>query len=209
MQFAFVSESFETPTNWRFNDPEHIVVVHRTGALSSMEMAFEHSPSGRALPRSVISGSFPRSGAIPPWRRGVRCRFCEIQLSATLFGDRKVPPIAHHRDVFALHLVERMHTVIGRDDPLAHVLCESLAETLRMHHLVQHREEAEHRHRTCAKGSVGPVFSTPRRFATTFRAKVGAAGPGLLPAAATVCRRRSGQYEDWACCRRLSAARRR
>lgn len=29
MQFAFVSESFETPTSWRFNDTEHVVVVHR------------------------------------------------------------------------------------------------------------------------------------------------------------------------------------
>ncbi|WP_441964789.1 helix-turn-helix domain-containing protein [Mycolicibacterium houstonense] len=131
MQFAFVTESIETPTDWTFSDPEHIFVVHRSGDLATMEVEFEHGPSGPAIPRIGDLWIIPAGQQYAALAQGRAVEFCEIRVPTHLFGDRDIAPTVQHHDPLLLHLVSRMQDVAGRRDVLARLLCESLADAFR------------------------------------------------------------------------------
>ncbi|WKG04303.1 helix-turn-helix domain-containing protein [Mycolicibacterium sp. HK-90] len=131
MRFAFVTESVETPTDWQFSDPEHILVVHRAGDLATMEVEFERGPSGPALPRVGDLWIIPAEQRYAALAQGRSVAFCEVRTPTHLFGDHDIAPTVRHHDPLLLHLINRMHSVVGRKDALARLLSESLADVFR------------------------------------------------------------------------------
>ena len=133
LSFAFITESVKAPTDWQFSDPEHILVVHRSGALATMDVEFERGPSGPALPEVGHLWSIPAERRYAALAQGDSVTFCEIRLPTAVFGDREMAATVQHRDPFALQLINRMSGLIGRDDVSARLLLESLADTFRLH----------------------------------------------------------------------------
>lgn len=131
MQFAFVTESVEAPTDWQFRDPQHIFVVHLAGDLATMEVEFERGPTGPALPRVGDLWIIPAEQRYAALAQGRAVEFCEIRTSTRLFGDHDVAPTVQHHDPLLWHVINRMKSVTGRKDALARLLAESLADVFR------------------------------------------------------------------------------
>lgn len=146
MTFDFVTESVAKPTDWQFEDPEHIVVVHRAGNLDTMEVEFERGPSGSARPRAGDIWVIPAERRYAALAQGSTVEFCEIRIPTIGFGHHEVDARVQHRDDFTSTLIESMHRAIRRNDNLSVLLSQSLAETLRLHlavTLTHHRPAAD------------------------------------------------------------------
>ncbi|MBN3511457.1 helix-turn-helix transcriptional regulator [Mycolicibacterium septicum] len=135
MQFMFAAESVNTPTDWQFNSPDHVLVVHRAGNLTTMEVEFERGPSGPALPRVGDVWLIPAQQRYAALAQGTSVQFCEIRIPTKDFEDRDVAATVQHRDLLALHLTQRMFRAATSSDPLEQMLCESLADAVRLQFL--------------------------------------------------------------------------
>ncbi|MEZ0362299.1 AraC family transcriptional regulator [Mycobacterium sp. pUA109] len=133
LQMRFVTERVTQPTDWCYHEPHHVIVVHRRGRLRSIELEFERGPSGPALPAVGDVWVIPAEHRYAALGHGEQIEFCEITVPPSALGGREVRPRINHRDPLLHQLVERMGSVIGREDVLARMLEESLAETLRLH----------------------------------------------------------------------------
>lgn len=134
MDLAFATEKVDQPTDWQFSEAEHILVVHRGGRLHTMDVEFERGPCGPALPRNGDIWVIPagnRYAALAHGRSTVS--FCQIRIPTAALGDHDLTATVRHRDPFLFHLAGRMARCANREDPLARMLSESLAETLRRH----------------------------------------------------------------------------
>lgn len=132
-RFAFVTESVHDPTDWQFSDPEHILVVHRSGSLATMEVEFERGPCGPALPEVGHLWLIPAERRYAALAQGDSVTFCEVRIPTKVFGDRDLSATVQHRDPFVLHMINRMAGLVGRDDVTARLLLDSLAATFRAH----------------------------------------------------------------------------
>lgn len=133
IDFRFVSEQITAPTDWCFDEPHHIVVVHRSGRFRSMEIAFDRGPSGRTLPEVGDVWVIPAEHRYAALALGRTVEFCELTIPTGSLGDRELTPRIRHRDPLVHQLIERMRSMIDRTDVGARLFTESLAETLRLH----------------------------------------------------------------------------
>lgn len=134
LDFRFVAETVTAPTDWCFQEPHHVFVIHRRGNLTSMEIEFQNGPSGRALPRVGDVWVIPaehRYAALA--QGGATVGFCEIAVPVSVFGDRGLPPRVGYQDTLLHRLVERLAGQIHQDGAAAMLFRQSLAQTLQLH----------------------------------------------------------------------------
>ncbi|WP_234812053.1 helix-turn-helix domain-containing protein, partial [Mycolicibacterium brumae] len=162
MQFIFADEAVNTPTDWQFNSPDHVLVVHRAGDLTTMEVEFERGPSGPALPRVGDVWLIPAQQRYAALAQGTSVQFCEIRIPTKDFEDRDVAATVQHRDLLALHLTQRMFRAANSSDPLERMLCESLADALRLQFLTT----------LTTPGLMPAVVRSPTAWDDAIRAKV-------------------------------------
>ncbi|MBX8687370.1 helix-turn-helix domain-containing protein [Mycobacterium sp. 20091114027_K0903767] len=133
IEFKFVSEQISAPTDWCFEEPHHVVVVHRGGRVQSMEIEFDRGPSGPTVPQVGDVWVIPAQHRYAALVQGQTVQFCELSIPTPTLGDRELAPRIRHRDPLVHQVIERMGAVIDRDDVTARLLTDSLAETLRLH----------------------------------------------------------------------------
>ncbi len=135
VDFAFVTEQIDRPTDWCIQRREHTVVVHRAGRLRSLECDFGDGATRRAVPVVGDIWTIPSGARYAALAHGATVEFCEVRLPTTVIGDRPVEPAVKQRDPLIYFLVERMHALRGRDDVFARLLSESVCETFRLQFL--------------------------------------------------------------------------
>lgn len=133
LDFRFVAETVRAPTDWCFQEPHHVFVIHRRGELTSMEMEFQNGPSGRALPRVGDVWVIPAELRYAALAQGAMVGFCEIAVPVSVIGDRGLTPRVGYQDTLLHRLVERLAGQIHQDGAAATLFRQSLAQTLQMH----------------------------------------------------------------------------
>lgn len=133
MDFRFVAETVTTPTDWCFEEPHHVFVIHRRGNLASMEIEFQGGPSGRCLPRVGDVWVIPAEHRYAALAQGAMVGFCEIVCPTTLFGDRGLTPRVGYHDTLLHRLVERLAGQANQDGAAATLFRQSLAQTVQLH----------------------------------------------------------------------------
>lgn len=133
LDFRFVAETVTSPTDWCFQEPHHVFVVHRRGRLTSMELDFESGPSGRCLPRVGDVWVIPAEHRYAALAQGDMVGFCEIAIPTAVFGDRGLTPRVGYQDTLLHRLVERLASQTNRDGAAATLFRQSLAETVQLH----------------------------------------------------------------------------
>ncbi|OMB82719.1 AraC family transcriptional regulator, partial [Mycolicibacterium conceptionense] len=63
---------------------------------------------------------------------GSTAEYCEIAIPSHVLGETTLVPRVKHHDPPIHQMVERLHDVADRDDALARLLTDSIAETLRL-----------------------------------------------------------------------------
>ncbi|MDZ7885026.1 MAG: AraC family transcriptional regulator [Mycobacterium sp.] len=133
LDFRFVAEAVNTPTDWCFQEPHHVFVIHRRGELSSLEIEFQNGPSGRALPRVGDVWVIPAEHRYAALAQGEMVGFCEIPVPVSVFGDRGLMPRVGYQDPLLHRLVERLAGQIHQDGAAATLFRQSLAQALQLH----------------------------------------------------------------------------
>ncbi|WP_280834717.1 helix-turn-helix transcriptional regulator [Mycolicibacterium frederiksbergense] len=133
MAFRFVSEQITAPTDWCFEEPHHVIVVHRSGQLKSLEVVFDRGPSGQAVPQVGDVWVIPAGHRYAALAFGDTVQFCELAVPTAALAERDLAPRIRCRDPLVHQVIERMSTVIDRTDVASRLLTESLAEALRLH----------------------------------------------------------------------------
>lgn len=133
LDFRFVAETVTTPTDWCFEEPHHVFVIHRRGNLKSMEIDFQHGPSGHCLPRVGDVWVIPAEHRYAAVAQGAMVGFCEIVVPTSVFGDRGLTPRVGYQDTLLHRLVERLAGQTQEDGAAATLFRQSLAETMQLH----------------------------------------------------------------------------
>jgi AraC family transcriptional regulator len=133
LDFRFVAETVTAPTDWCFEEPHHIFVIHRHGDLTSMEIEFQHGPSGQCLPRVGDVWVIPAEHRYAALAQGATVGFCEIVVPTSVFGGRELSPRVGYQDTLLHRLVERLAGQISQDGAAATLFRQSLAQTLQLH----------------------------------------------------------------------------
>ncbi len=133
LDFRFVAETITAPTDWCFQEPHHVFVVHRRGDLTSMEIEFQSGPSGRLLPRVGDVWVIPAEHRYAALAQGAMVGFCEIIVPASVFGDRGLAPRVGYPDTLLHRLVERLAGQAHQDGAAATLFRQSLAQTVQLH----------------------------------------------------------------------------
>lgn len=133
LDIRFVAEQVSEPTDWCFQEPHHVVVVHRRGDLDLMEIEFEGGPSGPCLPRVGDVWVIPAEQRYAALALGNTVGFCEMSLPTAVFGDREVVPRVGYRDTLLHRMVERLAGQSHQDGAAAHLFRQSLAQTMQLH----------------------------------------------------------------------------
>lgn len=133
LDLRFVAEAVSTPTDWCFQEPHHVFVIHRRGDLNSLEIEFQNGPSGRALPRVGDVWVIPAEHRYAALAQGAMVGFCEITVPVSVFGDRGLTPRVGYQDTLLHRLVERLAGQIHQDGAAATLFRQSLAQTLQLH----------------------------------------------------------------------------
>ncbi|MDF2583820.1 MAG: Transcriptional regulator, AraC family [Mycobacterium sp.] len=133
LDFRFVAETVSAPTDWCFQEPHHVFVIHRRGDLTSMEIEFQNGPSGRVLPRVGDVWVIPAEHRYAALAQGAVVGFCEITVPVSVVGDRGLAPRVGYQDTLLHRLVERLAGQIHQDGAAATLFRQSLAQTLQMH----------------------------------------------------------------------------
>lgn len=133
IDFRFISEQITTPTDWCFEEPHHVVVVHRRGRVQSMDIEFDRGPSGPHTPRVGDVWVIPAEHRYAALAHGRTVQFCELLVPTAVLTDRDLVPRTGYRDRLMHQLVERMSSLADRGDVTARLLTESLAELVRLH----------------------------------------------------------------------------
>lgn len=133
LDFRFVAETITAPTDWCFQEPHHVFVVHRRGNLTSMEIEFQSGPSGRRLPRIGDVWVIPAEHRYAALAQGTMVGFCEITVPTAVFGDRELTPRVGYPDTLLHRLVERLAGHAHQEGAAATLFRQSLAQTLQLH----------------------------------------------------------------------------
>ncbi|WP_051661113.1 AraC family transcriptional regulator [Bosea sp. 117] len=130
---TLAQEDVRALTDWSFEEPSHVFVVHLAGRLSSMESVFARGPSGRVLPQVGDLWVIPAGCRYSALAQGDTVRFAEFTVPGGLIGGRDVAPRIGQRDPFLHQLAARLDAVMGHEDDLSRMLLASLVETTRLH----------------------------------------------------------------------------
>ncbi|MCA4751216.1 MULTISPECIES: helix-turn-helix transcriptional regulator [Mycolicibacterium] len=133
LAFTFGTEQISEPTDWcSFSDTHHLVYVYRGGAMHSMQTALDWGPSGQMLP--TVGDIWWKPAGVPcaALVQGEIAGYCEIALPRRAIGDTALLPRIKYRDPLMHHLVEEIYSVADRDDAIARLLTDSVAETMRL-----------------------------------------------------------------------------
>ncbi|MGH3952748.1 MAG: helix-turn-helix transcriptional regulator [Mycobacterium sp.] len=133
LELALVTEDITTPTDWSWREPHHVVVVHRRGRMRTMEFEIEHGPSGHALPNIGDVWVIPAEHHYAALAHGDTVQYCQLSIPANAVPGDAVEPTIGQRDPLTYQLVERIDTMMGRDDVFARLLTDSLTDTLLCH----------------------------------------------------------------------------
>ena len=133
LAFTFGTEQISEPTDWcSFSDTHHLVYVYRRGAMHSMQTALDWGPSGQVPP--TVGDVWWKPAGVPcaALVQGDIAGYCEIALPRRTIGDTALLPRIKYRDPLIHHLVEEIYSVADRDDAIARLLTDSVAETVRL-----------------------------------------------------------------------------
>ncbi len=137
LDFRFVAETVTAPTDWCFQEPHHVFVIHRRGDLTTMEIEFHDGPSGPCLPRVGDVWVIPAEHRYAALAQGAMVGFCEIAVPTAVFGARELIPRVGYRDTLLHRLVERLAGQTYQEGAAATLFRQSLAETVQLH-LAEH-----------------------------------------------------------------------
>ncbi|OBJ96437.1 AraC family transcriptional regulator [Mycolicibacterium fortuitum] len=133
LSLRFATEQIHTTTDWCcLDEARHLVYVHRAGRLRSMETDLDWGPSGRTLPNVGDIWWKPAGVPCAALVQGEIAGYCEIALPRRAIGDTALLPRIKYRDPLMHHLVEEIYSVADRDDAIARLLTDSVAETMRL-----------------------------------------------------------------------------
>ncbi|MCP3811322.1 AraC family transcriptional regulator [Mycobacteriaceae bacterium Msp059] len=133
LSFTFGTERITEPTDWcSFSDTHHLVYVYRGGAMHSMQTALDWGPSGRIPPTAGDVWWKPAGIPCAALVQGEVAGYCEIAIPRRAIGDTALLPRIKYRDLLMHHLVEEIYSVADRDDAIARLLTDSVAETMRL-----------------------------------------------------------------------------
>nr|WP_322786853.1 AraC family transcriptional regulator [Mycolicibacterium septicum] len=133
LSFTFGTERITEPTDWcSFSDTHHLVYVYRGGAMHSMQTALDWGPSGRVPPTAGDVWWKPAGLPCSALVQGDVAGYCEIAIPRRVIGDTALLPRIKYRDLLMHHLVEEIYSVADRDDAIARLLTDSVAETMRL-----------------------------------------------------------------------------
>ncbi|WP_396922270.1 helix-turn-helix transcriptional regulator [Mycolicibacterium sp.] len=133
MTFRYATEQIRASTDWCcFDDSRHLVYVHRLGHLRSMETDLDWGPSGRTLPTAGDIWVVPAGNRCAALVEGDAAGYCEIAIPHRLLGSTPLIPRIKHRDPLIHQLVDKIAGAADRDDALARLLQDTLAETVRL-----------------------------------------------------------------------------
>lgn len=133
LSFTFGTERITEPTDWcSFSDTHHLVYVYRGGAMHSMQTALDWGPSGRVPPTAGDVWWKPAGLPCAALVQGDVAGYCEIAIPRRAIGDTALLPRIKYRDLLMHHLVEEIYSVADRDDAIARLLTDSVAETMRL-----------------------------------------------------------------------------
>lgn len=133
LSFTFATEHIGTPTDWcSFDADNHLMYVYRHGGMRSMETLLDWGPSGRIPPNAGDIWWKPAGERCAALVQGDVAGYCEIAIPGRSIGDAALLPRVKYKNALVHHLIEEIYSVAGRDDAVARLLTESLAETLRL-----------------------------------------------------------------------------
>jgi AraC family transcriptional regulator len=133
LSFTFGTERITEPTDWcSFSDTHHLVYVYRGGAMRSMQTALDWGPSARVPPTAGDVWWKPAGIPCAALVQGDVAGYCEIAIPRRAIGDTALLPRIKYRDLLMHHLVEEIYSVADRDDAIARLLTDSVAETMRL-----------------------------------------------------------------------------
>ncbi|MGW4101226.1 helix-turn-helix transcriptional regulator [Mycobacterium sp. NPDC004974] len=133
LAFTFVTERISAPTDWCSAESDHHwLYVYRHGAIHSMESLLDWGPSGRTPPSPGDIWWKPAGVASSVLMQGDTAGYCEIAIPGHAIGDPALIPRVKYRNPLVHYLVEEICSVAGREDTVAQLLKESVAETLRL-----------------------------------------------------------------------------
>ncbi len=135
LRLRFATEHIDEPTDWCcFDDTRHLIYVHREGNPHSMETAQAWGPSDCGPPRVGDVWVVPAGErCVSQVQGGEPAGFCEIAVPVQAVGEAARLPRVKKRDPLIYQLTEGLAELVGRDDAVARLLKDSLAETLRLH----------------------------------------------------------------------------
>lgn len=132
LAFAFATERISAPTDWcSHDDVHHLMYVYRGGTMHSMQTALDWGSPGQVPSVGDIWWK-PAGIACAALVQGDTAGYCEIAVPLGLLGDTGLIPRIKYRDPLMHHLVEQLYSVADRDDPMARLLTDSAAETMRL-----------------------------------------------------------------------------
>ncbi len=132
-ELTFVTEDVGASADWSFTLPEHVLIVHRAGALRSLETEFENGLAARTLPSVGDVWAAPGGEKYSAVAREGLVSYCELRVERRKFARREMAPRIAHRDGFLHALIERAAPLAARDDDVSDLLFASIVETTRLH----------------------------------------------------------------------------
>lgn len=133
LDFSFISEPIARPTDWVFDEPHHVIAIYTGGLVRTKETDFDRGPIRRDLPKKGDILVIPAGQRVGITARGQRAEFSQLNVPTRLLENRQLTPRFGYRDPLLHLLTNRVHSVAGRDDLLARLLRDSLADVVRLH----------------------------------------------------------------------------
>ncbi|MBN7304794.1 helix-turn-helix transcriptional regulator [Mycobacteroides abscessus subsp. bolletii] len=131
--FDFISSSIANQTSWVFDEPHHVIAVYTGGLVRAKETEFRSGTGTPDLPKVGDILVVPAGERVGITARGQFLNFSQLSVPTKLLEYRKITPRFGFRDPLLHHLINRAHSVADRDDLLARLLRDSLADVIRLH----------------------------------------------------------------------------
>lgn len=154
---TFVRESISEFTEWRYDEPHHVIAVYESGQMRSKEVEFDRGPFQQKLPKSADVMVIPAGRRMTFCAQGERAEFCQLIVDPKLFDQRELQPLLGAQDPLLYQLIRRFRGVAGREDLIARLLRDSVADVLRLH-LIDHY--AKVRGQNAKRGGLTPALQT-------------------------------------------------
>lgn len=145
LDFSFISEPITRPTDWVFDEPHHVIAIYTGGLVRAKETDFDRGPIRRDLPKKGDVLVIPAGQRVGITARGQLAEFSQLNVPTRLLENRHLTPRFGYRDPLLHLLMNRVHSVADRDDLLARLLRDSLADVVRLH-LSDHYAAIRHHH---------------------------------------------------------------